>query len=187
MSSIRNCVASFRFTKTANQDSRICLSRIFLRITRLFERFCDANAIPALIKVQINVGIGSERTLARVTCFTRGAITNNARSRGFLQVRTRRFSSSLGRRTTLHCDANVIRTLIWEFHGWHRKFKFIPPSTPLLVVDRGACVRIRICAMVSCASYRMRNSAGRGNLFHNKVAYLAYRFERNGNVYLTFG
>lgn len=126
---------------------------------------------------------------SRVTCFTRGVITNNARSRAFLQVRTRRFSSSLGRRTTVHCDANVIRTLIWEFHGWHRKFKFIPPSTPLLVVDRDACVRIRVCAMVSCASYRMRNSAGRGNHICSITMLRILHIVLNAaeTLYLTFG
>lgn len=133
---------------------------------------------------------------ARVTCFTRRGrngeggeirelITNNASSRAFLCKSARSFivsrSSSSDERTL--CDANVIRTLIWEFHGWHRKFKFIPPSTPPSI-DGG-----RVCGFASppplppqwlaasCILQRgeCETSPRKSHMFRNKVAYLAYR------------
>lgn len=97
----------------------------------------------------------------------------------------------------MHCDANVIRTLIWEFHGWHRKFKFIPPSTRSPLIEVRACEYTRVCTCVcvctrrvGCAflqdagSRTLRNTASRkSHLFRvTKLRILHTRLTVRGNV-----
>lgn len=81
-------------------------TRLSLLAFQRFSVFCDANVIPALIKAEINVCIGSRRARRARHLFHSGIITSDARSRAFLQVRASYLRLSLSDDRALWCKCN---------------------------------------------------------------------------------